>query len=189
MRRSILVVSACVAFAAVAGLVACGSPTVPDDGLGGGPLIETKKEAGAGSRNARDSATGGKPSPTPTSTPQGDAAAAPGAVIGTGACASAGNQDTCYMCCATANPKALPVLDNAYGSCACETPGTCQTDCAASFCSATGPDPTPGDTCDTCLTAADTTCRAQVETACNASADCKPLVQCEDDAKCATRAK
>ena len=73
----------------------------------------------------------------------------------------------------------------AYDTCVCETPGTCKTQCAKTYCSANGPDPTQGDACDTCLnTADDGPCGDKAEAACKGNADCQLIDSCIANAKC-----
>src|SRR4051794_17849515 len=159
MRSSVLIASACVVFSALAALSACSSPSVPDDGLAAGEQDQNKttaakKDGGTGSTT---NTSGGTATTNPTPTGGGDASTG-GAIVGTGACASNGNQDTCYDCCDKANPKAIDFLDQKWGDCACVTPGTCKTQCAASFCAATYVDPKMGDACDTCLNGVEQSC-------------------------------
>ena len=74
--------------------------------------------------------------------------------------------------------------DKAFGDCLCGTPGTCKTQCAATYCA--GKEPTQGDACDTCMTGA-TACDTAAQTACNANADCVAFSACVKSASCDTK--
>jgi hypothetical protein len=85
-------------------------------------------------------------------------------------------------------PKATAFLDQQWDSCACTTPGTCKTQCAATYCATPSVDPKMGDACDMCLTGVEMSCDQQAGKACPGNADCAPLFKCYDDAKCDSRA-
>lgn len=190
MRNNVFVLPVCVAFTAFVSLLACSS-AVPDQSLGGDDQDITqgtsKKDAGT---KKTDAGTGGQQTGNnpPSGTPSGGGDASTGTGSqGTGACAGNGNQETCYTCCEEKNPKALPILFQAFGDCACVTPGACKAACAQSFCA--GKDPQPGDACDKCLTGQDMACGQQADKACEGNADCAPLFKCDDDSKCEQRAQ
>lgn len=181
MRSSFVVMPAFVIAATVAcaGLAACSAPTIPAPDLQTeeDPITDPKTDAG----KKKDSSTPTNPTRPP---PPGDDrdAAAPTAT----ACGAETTQKACFVCCEAANPKALPFLGNAWGACACATPGACKADCAATFCG--GKAPAQGDACDLCLTRIDAACVTQSETACDANADCKGLFACDVAAKCEAKA-
>jgi len=161
------------------GLVACSAaPNIPQDLVTGEDRVEGAKDAG---KKKKDAASSNEPNDPGPATPS-DAGPA-----GTNACGAETKQEACYVCCETANPKALPFLNNEFGKCACETPGACKAECATTFCA--GKEPAQGDACDLCLTKNGPACVTQADTACEASADCKGLFQCDDDSKCETKAK
>lgn len=175
MRIPALMVLAPIATLVACPLAACAHAVIPDEELVNGQSktapkkTALKQDAGVVILPA--------PAPAPTGTPNSGPAPI--------ACAASVNGTACFTCCQAANPKALPVLHRAWDDCVCHSPGACATTCAATYCN--GIAPTAGDACDTCLEANDPTCSQQAEGACKASLDCKPLLMCEDAAKCNTK--
>lgn len=190
MRVTVIAVSGAIAASAAALLLACASPNIPDDPLADPAATDptpkktpAKKDAGSGT------GTGSEPTPAPTGggTPppppnQADAAPPPAP---TNACAASATATACFSCCESANPTALPFLDNQWGKCLCQAPGACAFACAVEYCS--GGPVKVGGSCDACLAANDGTCRTQAESACNADATCKNLFLCDSDSKCVTK--
>ncbi len=178
MRIFALFVPAC--FTALM-VVACNSdPTIPND-------LVSEQPATSGTKPGRKDAGTAVPTPIPpgpSPTPPSDAG---GMIPAPGTCGASAKQAACFTCCESANPKALPILDQAWGDCLCVAPGACKAACGASFCA--GVTPTVGDACDTCVTANDQTCSQKADTACLASADCKPLFACADAANCSAKPK
>lgn len=181
MRIS-LIVSASVVITAFASLVACSAgPSIPDDlrrdedNTAAGP----KKDGGA----AASKKDGGSSTPPTSEGPTTEA----GAPQGTGACAPSATKQACFECCEAANPKALPILNVEFDKCACVTPGKCKAACATTFCASPRVQGMQGDACDVCLTTADTECVQQIDAACIANPDCKPLFTCDDDALCSKK--
>ena len=95
------------------------------------------------------------PSPSGTTTPSTSntlpnitAAQVPPA----GQCASAANKNLCVACCMASrlgDAAQGATAGNAFGACACQSPGLCKTECGTSFC--VGKEPTAA--CDSCLQA------------------------------------
>jgi hypothetical protein len=188
----VLVLAACSTFAvsATALMLACATPNIPDDALGDEngtePPTKTtppvKHDAGRGTR-PEPTPDAGTTNPDPQPQPQPNPASDAGTT--TNACATSATKATCYQCCETANPTALPFLDNEWGKCVCEVPGVCANACANSYC--VGGAVAPGSNCDACLSANDQACGAQADNKCAADATCKKLFQCDSDSKCTTK--
>jgi len=155
----------------------------------------TKAPSGGGTTGGGDTDnSGGATSAPTTSTPSNPPPGSTGGTTkndaggGTAAdalCGSKTSADDCYQCCFDAHPAGDEVQGKAYDECVCGTPGTCKTQCAKSYCSDNGPDPTPGDACDTCLNQADDgACGQKAQTACDGNADCRAIDTCITNAKC-----
>ncbi len=79
----------------------------------------------------------------------------------------------CQACCEDAAPTAVTdLVYQAFGECACESPGYCAAVCASSYCAGL---PAAG-ACAACLDAA-TACNAAAERACTTPA-CGPFLAC-----------
>lgn len=79
----------------------------------------------------------------------------------------------CQTCCEDAAPTAVTdLMYQAFGECACESPGLCAAACDSSYCA--GGAPSAG--CAACLDAA-TACNAAAERACTTPA-CGPFLAC-----------
>lgn len=96
-------------------------------------------------------------------------------------CSSTTRRDECVGCCYQLHSKGNSVIQAAFEACACVTPGTCATACAASYCANGG---TIDAACDACLNGA-TGCESAAVTACHGDPDCVALIQCENLAHCA----
>lgn len=197
MRVRVFLLSGGLVASCAVAMLACATPNIPEDDLESDQnvTVPTRNPTTALKHDAGSTTSGDTPPSTPTpsagtspSTPQTPAQADGGPVVtapATNACASSANQDTCYSCCETANPKGLPFIDNEWGKCACVSPGVCGSVCANQYC---GGQPTyQGTSCDACLSQNDDSCETQAETVCATNADCKPLLTCIDDSKCATK--
>lgn len=115
--------------------------------------------------------------PAAPANPAAPGTPAPGA--GTGQCSAQASSDACFQCCDQASPGGFEVDAQAFGQCACESPGVCAQACAGSFCA--GSQATPA--CQQCLATA-TQCNTTAEAACNASASCKGVFSCVDSSGC-----
>lgn len=92
----------------------------------------------------------------------------------TGPCTDAGFG--CRQCCVGLYPDAAAILLANEETCACTTPGDCQTQCTNNLCQGQA----PGNQCTTCLRNADAgNCAASGLAACVTNPQCKPLAQCE----------
>ena len=192
MRFSALAATVVVALPTVAFSLACAVPNLPpdestqDEQASTDPTpsktpatrgTTTPPSTSPGSGSGSGSST--PPAATPSST--ADASAPPP----TNTCGSASTADACFRCCDVAHPNAMPLLDNEWGKCQCEVPGTCASACASSYCAGQGI--VQGSSCDNCLAANNQMCRAKAETKCAADATCKPYLTCTTDAKCASK--
>lgn len=91
-----------------------------------------------------------------------------------GSCADAGFQ--CRQCCAGLYPDAAAFLLANEETCACMTPGDCQTECDANLCQGKA----PNNQCNGCLRNAEAgACAANGLAACVMDLQCAPLAQCE----------
>ena len=191
MRSSVFVVSVCCAVTVVT-LVACSAAPIPDDLANNNDQSSTvvrpvrKTDAGTPTP-APTGTTNPPPTPTPTPTPTDQDGGTTPVPTPTGTCSASATQGACFTCCEKANPKALPILDQAFGQCACVSPGACANACSVSFCQ--GNPPPAGGSCDACLSANDPSCGQKADTACLANADCKPLFACDDASGCAAKPK
>ncbi|NOU29425.1 MAG: hypothetical protein HOO96_16095 [Polyangiaceae bacterium] len=80
---------------------------------------------------------------------------------------------TCQVCCEDAAPTAVTdLMYQAFGECACESPGLCGAVCASSYCAGNA----PTGACAACLDTA-TACDAAAERACTTPA-CGPFLTC-----------
>lgn len=98
-----------------------------------------------------------------------------------GACSSQTSFDACDSCCFNLHPNGFDVWQNAFGSCACEQPGTCASRCGNSYC--VGQDPAPGGSCEQCLDGA-SQCAQIADSACNADPDCAAYLACFYESGC-----
>jgi hypothetical protein len=93
--------------------------------------------------------------PTPTDCTTATTAVAKACVAGEGGlmdagpCSSMPSASLCDQCCVGMFSEGHDTYEVALTSCACDSPGTCATPCAASQC--TGAAPAPGDACSLCL--------------------------------------
>jgi hypothetical protein len=72
---------------------------------------------------------------------------------------------------------------NAYGNCACNSPGPCKTACADSYCK--GKQPQQGDACYTCLEQqGQGECGDASAQACHADPECVAFARCLAQAGC-----
>lgn len=176
-----------VTFLALA-LVACSSAP-PDSPLQGevSPTTPKKKNSSKTTNNddsegqnlESGSAPGANPSdPAAPANPANPAAPAT-PTPGTGQCAGQQTFDTCAQCCDQAFPGGFDVDSQAFGQCACESPGVCAQACAGSFCA--GGQATPA--CEQCLSTA-AQCQQIAETTCNANASCAGAFTCFDSSGC-----
>jgi hypothetical protein len=164
----IVLVAACTAAPVDGDKLGSGDPQVTS-GAGKGDAGGGKTDGGGG--GGRDGGGGGGRDGGGTGT-------------GGGECGSETTLDACYTCCETKHPKGLAAFDKgaqAFDDCACATPGTCKTECAATYCA--GKDPAQGDACDTCLGNAKV-CDDAFDKAVAAEPDYAALVKCGNDSKC-----
>lgn len=82
----------------------------------------------------------------------------------------------CKLCCAQLHAGGYQKLLQYGATCACVNPGGCQAQCATEFCANPPKDSQSGGACETC--ASNVGCGAQVSTACNNDATCKPYLTC-----------
>ena len=178
--------------------VACDAPPIPDDsGASQGNANTAKKKSSSGangpdSNNANNNDPGGDGDPfgDDSSDPSGGNPKKNGGGGGSGGgggggttnCPSTTSQAACLKCCDDTNPKAVLFLNAQYETCACQSPGACATQCAASLCA--GKTPQSGDACDTCLSGQQDTCGNQAADACAADATCAQILACSQDAQC-----
>jgi hypothetical protein len=80
--------------------------------------------------------------------------------------------------------QAFQQAGQAFGACVCQTPGTCATQCAQSYCA--GQAPQPNDACEQCLGTA-TQCEQQADQICNATPDCASILSCFGASQCSTK--
>jgi hypothetical protein len=91
------------------------------------------------------------------------------------------NPSTCVACCQNRHKTGTNVFISAVQGCECGAGGACQTQCATTYCATPPSQPAVGSTCDTCLQTTLSTggsCYNQVDSACNASADCVAYLNC-----------
>jgi hypothetical protein len=96
-----------------------------------------------------------------------------------GQCSAQTSFDACFQCCDQAFPGGFEVDAQAFGQCACVSPGACAQACAGSFCA--GGQATPA--CEQCLAAA-TQCNTVAESSCNANASCQGVFNCVATSGC-----
>lgn len=182
--RTALTFAAALAISTASFAVACSSAPPPGDPPLSGELNQNR---GTGNKTGNDtssssSSSGGTNKGTDQSTDPNEPAdpAQPGDPAPTGgACSNEQTADACFQCCDTKNPGGLDVDGQAFGQCACETPGVCAQACGSSYCA--GQEPTQA--CVTCLQNA-TQCETAAETACNANAACKAALTCIQQSGC-----
>lgn len=161
------------AFAAAA----CAAPTIPDD-TRGEDLTETEPSAPPKKKN--DTSKTGDDDKTGPATPGGqgqpEGQTPPGGSPEPAKdCSSSANADACYQCCDPTN--AVEPAMQAFGECACATPGVCASACGTTFCAGQA----PNAACEACLNGA-TQCETAADAACGAA--CKAAVACEEASKC-----
>jgi hypothetical protein len=156
-------------FVALAAVACSGTPDPA-------PTLSSKKastagdstKTPAGSKTPASSSGPGASATTPApSTPLSD----------TSACGRKADAQTCGDCCLAGSPTALAAADKAEGDCMCAA-AACQTQCAASVCSATDNMNQPTADCMTCLDAHQQECGAKFGSVCNADAACKAADSC-----------
>jgi hypothetical protein len=164
-------------------LVACSSAP-PDSPLQGevnpSPASKKKNNSQAQTNDDSENLNSGTQEGQPDLADPAAPAATPTTPAPTnGQCAAATSFDACFGCCDQAFPGGFEVDAQAFGQCACESPGVCAQACAGSFCA--GGQATPA--CEQCLATA-TQCNTAAETACNANASCKGVFTCVDSSGC-----
>lgn len=102
-----------------------------------------------------------------------------GPTPGAGQCSAETTVDACYECCVGSDPAALDPGFEAFGRCACESPGVCAQQCGSSFCSGAE----PSEACLQCLDGA-AQCEQAADAACSANAACKAAYQCVESSGC-----
>jgi hypothetical protein len=135
------------------------------------------------SSSGSTSSSGGSTSSSSGSTSSSGGSSSGGDAGTTATCTATTTGQACGDCCYAQHPGAN-VGDDAFGSCVCQTPGTCATQCAATFCA--GKPTAQGDACETCLQGA-TQCEQTATTACNANPDCTAFNTCFQTAGCASK--
>jgi hypothetical protein len=176
---------------ATALVIACAAPPIPDESLDSPitPDPSPKKngarpDAGYGPTPTHED--GGGLTPPDDSPPSDAGTGTDTSTTGTtSSCTSSADQNACYSCCEDATPAALPYLQEAWGVCACEIPGTCFFECATEYCA--GEAITPGGECDTCLADNDGFCSAQAYDDCAVDDTCSPVLDCESASDCADK--
>jgi hypothetical protein len=161
---------------------ACSSSPPPEKN----PLAtkNASSKGDAGEAPEGDGTPGGD-QPTTPSGPSGpptgasDGGTNPPTDAGTTACGSTGDSQSCMDCCTKGNTNALAPAIQAFGDCACVSPGTCADQCAFDYCIGLQ----PSDTCSQCLDGA-TQCQQAGDKACNADATCRPALACERASQC-----
>jgi hypothetical protein len=151
------------------GASSSGSSGTTLGGSSGSSGSESSSGAGA-------SSSGGATSSGGTSSGGSSSGATP---AGGGECASSADIDACYDCCITPHEAGYDVADQAFGDCACASPGVCAAQCATSYCA--GQEPTAA--CEACLDAA-TQCDQAADTACAGNADCQAITTCIQSSAC-----
>jgi hypothetical protein len=176
-----------IAFTLVAMALAACSSAPPDSPLQGevNPTPTNKKKNNNSTTKNDDSEgqsleSGTTQQADPTDPANPSAPATPSTPAPTnGQCSGQQTFDTCMQCCDQAFPGGFEVDANAFGQCACESPGVCAQACAGNFCA--GGQATAA--CEQCLNAA-TQCNTAAETTCNANASCKGVFTCLDTSGC-----
>ena len=168
--------------------VGCSAPSVEGDPLPIGSNTKSKKK-GKGTNDGEEAETtedGTEPAPPSTTTPDPGSTTDAGGTTPpppTTTCATSTTQDACFTCCEQQHPQALPLLQQAFGNCACGTgAGNCAAECGASFCAGLA----PSALCEQCLDASDT-CRLQADSACEQNPTCNALFQCDTASGCAAK--
>jgi hypothetical protein len=98
-----------------------------------------------------------------------------------------GDPQSCIGCCQSHHTAGATTYSNAGLACECGANGQCSAQCAASFCASPQTAPTPGDACDTCISAslaAGGACVAPVSNACSADPDCTAYLACTAQVGC-----
>jgi hypothetical protein len=148
--------------------------------IGDGSAAESGKGNGKDGAQTPPSSPSGSTSATPPAPPSSSGSS--GSPTDDASCAAKGDQ--CQTCCETNHPKGSETYWNAFNACMCGAKGACQTECAASDCSAddNAPASKTGDACDVCETKALDTggaCDTQIAAACT-DADCTAFSSCND---------
>jgi len=184
MTRFDLRLGTTVGFVLVALAAACSAAPVGGDTLGGDQsgVAGTKKGSTSSSSGADPGASSS--GSTSSSSSSGSTSSSGGSTSssssgGTGACTSSATADACYDCCITAHESGFNAAEQAFGDCACQTPGVCKTQCSTTYCAGQQ----PSAACETCLNAA-TQCNTAADTACSANADCQALDACIASSSC-----
>ncbi len=178
--RSALSLAAALAVTTASFVVACSSAPPPGDPALAGEVNQNKgTNNGNKTPSSKDKSGDQGPSsdtdPNEPADPQDPGDPAPTG----GACSAEQTADACFQCCDTKNPGGLDVDGQAFGECACESPGVCAQACGSTYCAGQE----PNQACINCLQNA-TQCETAAETACNASAACKAAVACIEQSGC-----
>jgi len=176
--------------------IGCSSSSSPSDGSGSTP--QNGASSGASSSGGGGTSSGGASSSSGGASSSGasgsgGASSSSGAVAGdggagdaaaAGTCGSSATADACGTCCEGLHPAGAQIANDAWDTCACDTPGVCATACATTYCSADGgAGPQPGDACDKCLQGA-SQCDTVSNQACSGNADCQVFQACITAAGC-----
>lgn len=161
---------------------ACAAPTIPDEtqepeDTESGATEKKKPTTKKDDKTSSSSSSGGTTMP-----PKGDEEGEeppPGEGDPTTpaptSCSTSTSYDACYQCCDPTDSVA-PAID-AFGSCVCQSPGTCAAQCGSSYCSGNA----PTAACEACLNSA-TACEAKADAACGTA--CKAAMACVTSSKC-----
>jgi hypothetical protein len=101
------------------------------------------------------------------------------AALQKGPCGGEATADGCFDCCAQRSPGALDRYGESFAQCACTSPGTCATECEASWCAGVEADAA----CETCLAGA-ASCEDSALDACEKDVTCAPMLDCATASKC-----
>jgi hypothetical protein len=144
---------------------AAGISTSEDAGTS--PSVDAAKDTGQPKKVPEEAST-------PTNDSGGNDATTPPS---DSTCAAESTQNDCEQCCLTVHPEGYSVYNAALTPCVCTSPGACTSECQSELCS--NQPVTPGDACDTCITAAldqnTGACYNAVATACQGDSDCTDL--------------
>jgi len=93
----------------------------------------------------------------------------------TGSCGSSPDAESCFQCCDPG--QATMAAEDAFGRCACQSPGICASACSTSYCAGRA----PTAACDNCLANA-AQCEQVADTACTGA--CQTAVSCFESSGC-----
>lgn len=140
------------------------APPLPSGSLGNGA-------SSGGSSHSPEKSPGDASTPPVPVPDAGTSDASVDAVALTGCEGKTGR--ACQTCCEDAAPTAVTnLVYQAFGECACESPGLCDVVCASSYCAGDA----PTGACAACLDSA-AACNAAAERACTTAA-CGPFLAC-----------